>query len=40
MKVFYNNSNVNIHEILFNNIDSMYLLKFKNIILENYNINK
>lgn len=40
VRLFYNNSNVNIYEILTNNVDSLYLLKFKNIIVENHCINK
>jgi len=28
IRLFYNNSNINVYEILSNNIDSIYLLKF------------
>jgi hypothetical protein len=40
IKQFYNNPNINVKDISINNIDSIYLLKFKNIIIENNSVNK
>ncbi len=40
IKALYNNSTINIKDISLNNIDSLYLLKFKNIIIENNNANQ